>query len=259
MIHQRGRVLLIDDDSDMRWAMRNILTDAGFDVAEAEAGKPGLEIATCRTPDTVLLDMWMPDVGGDEVLRCLQRFDSDLPVIVVTAHGSIAGAVAAIREGAYEYITKPFCNEHLVNTVRRAVARRSVANATLATGVRAAITAVMGSGAAIQSLADQIEAVALTDYSVVIHGETGTGKEVVARSLHQFSQRAGRPLVIVDCGAITETLTDSEFFGHEKGAYTGASARHCGWFEVAAKGGTIFLDEIGNLSMGGQKAAAANA
>lgn len=253
-MHQSATVLLIDDDQDMRWAMRNILADAGFAVAEAEGGGSGLELATCRLPDAVLLDMRMPGLSGDEVLRRFQRIDPGLPIIVVTAHGTISGAVSAIRDGAFEYITKPFRNEHLVNTVQKAVARRSVACLTSATGLRAAITTIMGPGPSIQTLISQIEAVVSTDYSIVIRGETGVGKEVVARSLHQHSRRAGRPLVIVDCGAISETLTDNEFFGHEKGAYTGASERHCGCFEAAAKGGTIFLDEIGNLAPTGQKA-----
>jgi two-component system nitrogen regulation response regulator GlnG len=247
-------ILVIDDDQDMRWAMRNILRDAGFNVAEAEAGGAGLEIAACAAPDAVVLDMMMPGIAGDEMLRRLQRLDQGLPVIIVTAHGSISGAVGAIREGAFEYITKPFCNEHLVTVVQRAVARRSDLRPAPAAGVRASLAAAMGRGPAILKLADQIEAVAQTDYSVVIQGETGAGKEVVARSLHRHSRRAGKPLVVVDCGAIAETLTDSEFFGHEKGAYTGANGRHRGWFEVAANGGTIFLDEIGNLSSTGQKA-----
>jgi len=254
LTRQSATILLIDDDQDMRWAMRNILADAGFAVAEAEGGGSGLEIATCRLPDAVLLDVQMPGLSGDEVLCRFRRIDPDLPIIFVTAHGTISGAVSAIRDGAFEYITKPFRNEHLVNTVQKAVARRSVARPTSATGLRAAITAIMGQGPSIQSLISQIEAVVSTDYSIVIRGETGVGKEVVARSLHQHGRRGGRPLVVVDCGAISETLTDNEFFGHEKGAYTGASERHCGCFETAAKGGTIFLDEIGNLAPTGQKA-----
>ncbi|WPP03074.1 sigma-54 dependent transcriptional regulator (plasmid) [Methylocella tundrae] len=251
---QRATVLLIDDDRDMRWAMRNILADAGFDVAEAEGGRSGLDRVVRAAPDAVVLDMRMPDLGGDEVLRRLHRHDQGLPVIIVTAHGSISGAVGAIREGAFEYLTKPFRNDHFVNAVQRAIARRGEAPASSAVGIRATIKEAMGQGPAVESLIDQIEAVAETDYSVVIQGETGAGKEVVARNLHRYSRRAGRPLVVVDCGAIAETLTDTEFFGHEKGAYTGAVARHRGWFEVAANGGTIFLDEIGNLSMTGQKA-----
>ena len=250
---QHAMILLIDDDSDMRWAMRNILADAGFSVAEAEAGGVGLEIASRRTPDTVLLDMRMPGLGGEEVLRRLRRLDPSLPVIIITAHGTISGAVSAVRDGAFDYLTKPFRNEHLLDTVQRAVARRNAAHS-VATGVRAAVTATMGQGPAIQKLAAQIEAVISTDYSVVIQGETGTGKELVACSLHRYGCRAAHPFVVVDCGAISEGLTDSEFFGHEKGAFTGAGDRRRGWFEAAANGGTVFLDEIGNLASTGQKA-----
>lgn len=251
---QRPTVLLIDDDQDMRWAMRHILVNAGFAVAEAEAGGAALELASRRTPDTVLLDMQMPGLDGDEVLRRLRRLAPNLPIIVVTGHGTIPGAVSAIQDGAFEYITKPFRNEHLVDTVQRAVSRKATTSRATGSGIGATLTGVMGQSEAIQSLVAQVEAVVSTNYSVIIQGETGTGKEVVACCLHQHSRRANRPLVIVDCGTIAETLINSEFFGHEKGAYTGASERHRGWFEVAANGGTIFLDEIGNLGPGGQKA-----
>ncbi len=247
-------VLLVDDDRDMRWVMRNILVDAGLNVVEADGGASGLDLATRRLPDAVLLDMRMPGLGGDEVLRRFQRIDPGLPVIVVTAHGTIPGAVGAIRDGAFEYITKPFRNTHLVETVQRAVMRRSVTRRATASGLNATIATIMGQSPAIQTLTAQIEAIAGTNYSVVIQGETGVGKEVVARKLHKYGPRANRPLVVVDCGAISETLTDNEFFGHEKGAYTGASERHIGCFEAAAEGGTIFLDEVGNLAPTGQKA-----
>jgi two-component system nitrogen regulation response regulator GlnG len=249
---QQPVVLVIDDDRNMRWVMRNVLSDAGFEVAEAEAGGIGLEVAARCRPHTVLLDMRMPDLGGDEVLKRLRSFDPDLPVIIVTAHGSISSAVSVTREGAFDFITKPFRNEHLVATVQRAVARRPLVSP--APGARAAVAAIMGQGPSIQRLADQIEAVVSTDYSVVIYGETGAGKEVVARALHQHGRRSAHPLVVIDCGAIVESLIDSEFFGHEKGAFTGAGARRYGCFEVAAGGGTIFLDEVGNLPANGQKA-----
>lgn len=249
---ERPTVLIIDDDQNMRWVVRDVLSDAGFDVAEAEAGEPGIEIATSCRPHTVLLDLRMPGIGGNEVLRRLRHLDPDLPVIIVTAHGSISNAVDATRDGAFDFITKPFRNENLVGTVQRAIARRPVGRPT--SGVRGAVTATMGQGPSIQKLADQIETVVSTDYSVIIYGETGAGKEVVARALHQYGPRSARPLVVMDCGAIVETLIDSEFFGHEKGAYTGAIARQQGCFELAANGGTIFLDEIGNLPAKGQKA-----
>jgi DNA-binding NtrC family response regulator len=187
-------------------------------------------------------------------LTFIGRQHKHLPVIVVTAHGTIPGAVEAIRTGAFEYITKPFRNERLLDVVRRAVSRHQASASPATADVRTAITSVMGQGVAVQLLVDQIEAVIGTDYSVLIRGETGAGKEVVAHCLHELGPRADHPLVVVDCGSVVDTLIDSEFFGHEKGAYTGAANRHRGWFEAAAKGGTLFLDEIGNLSATGQKA-----
>jgi DNA-binding NtrC family response regulator len=253
-MRQQPMALLVDDDRDMRWAMRNILADAGFEVAEADGGAPGLELAARQKPDVVLLDMRMLGLGGEEVLQRLKRLDPVLPVIIVTAHGSISGAVSAIRYGAFEYVTKPFRNEHLVQTVRRAVARQSAARRASAGGIGAALMAAMGQGPAIQTLIARVEAVVSTDYSVIIKGETGAGKEVVARNLHEHGPRAKHPLVVIDCGAIAESLTDSEFFGHEKGAFTGASERRRGSFESAANGGSIFLDEVGNLAPTGQRA-----
>ena len=248
-----GKVLVIDDDQDMRWAIRTILAQSGFTIAEAAAGPPGLQLASHTAPDAVLLDIEMPGMRGEEVLRRLRHQHKDVPVIILTAFGTIPGGIEAIRTGAFEYITKPFHNEWLVDVVRRAVLRHRAAPPQAACGVRAVITATMGSSPAIQSLVDQIEAVIATDYSVLIRGETGAGKEVVARCLHEKGPRARRPLAVVDCGSIVEGLTDSAFFGHEKGAFTGAVGRRCGWFEMAA-GGTVFLDEIGNLSPPGQKA-----
>jgi len=246
-------VLLIDDDKDMRWAISNILSAAGFAVAEAETGGIGLKIAGATAPDTVLLDMRMPGINGEEVLRKLHNLDPALPVIIITAHGTISGAVSAVRDGAFEYITKPFRNEHLLDAVKRAIARREIIRSTTS-GLESALLSAMGQSSIIRKLIAQINAVLSTDYSVVIQGETGAGKEVVARSLHRFGRRAARPLAVVDCGAITESLIDSEFFGHERGAFTGAVERRKGSFEGVADGGTIFLDEIGNLPTSGQKA-----
>jgi DNA-binding NtrC family response regulator len=238
----------------MRWAIRTILAETGLEVAEASAGEGGLELAARCEPDAVLLDIQMPGIDGEEVLRRLRHHQKDLPVIMVTAYGTIPGAVEAIRSGAFEYITKPFRNEILLDVVHRAVSRRRSGGSASTAQVRSAITSVMGHGAAVQLLVDQIETVIATNYSVLIRGETGAGKEVVARCLHEKGPRADHPLVVVDCGSVVDTLIDSEFFGHEKGAYTGAANRRLGWFETAARGGTLFLDEIGNLSPTGQKA-----
>lgn len=242
-------VLVIDDDRNMRWAVRTILEQSGFVITEAAAGSRGLEVAARCAPDAVVLDIEMPDMNGQEVLRHLRYRHRDVPVIVMTAFGTIPGAIAAIRTGAFEYLTKPFCNDLLVDAVRRAVARGRGSSK-----VRGTLTATMGASPAVHALADEVEAVIATDYSVLIRGETGAGKEVVARCLHERGPRAQRQLVVVDCGSLVESLIDSAFFGHEKGAYTGAAARRGGWFEAAAAGGTIFLDEIGNLSLAGQKA-----
>ena len=246
-------ILIVDDDRDMRWAMRNILSEAGFGVAESDGGGTALEQAAREPPAAVLLDMHMPGLSGDVVLRSLKRLNPRLPIIIVTAHGSIPGAVSAMQDGAFEYVTKPFRNDHLLETVRRAVAR-TPAPAPRPAGVGEALASVMGQGPAIRALIADMEAVISTDYSVVIGGETGSGKEVVASHLHEYGPRAKKPLVVVDCGAIAETLTGSEFFGHEKGAFTGASEKHLGYVDAAANGGTIFLDEVGNLSVAGQMA-----
>ena len=255
MEDRQGTVLVIDDDRDMRWAIRNILADTGYAVMEADGGAAALEIANRRPLDAVLLDYRMPGISGGEVLRHFRHLDKGLPVIMLTAHGTIPGAIDAIRTGAFEYVTKPFRNDGLIDVVRRAVGRRRATTASLPTsGVRNTITEVMGHSSPIQKLIDQIEAVVATDYSVLIRGETGTGKEVVAHCLHQQGPRAANPLVVVDCGSIVETLIDSDFFGHERGAFTGAANRRRGWFEAAANGGALFLDEVGNLSSGGQKA-----
>ena len=253
----QSTILIVDDDRDMRWAIRNILSEAGFSVAESDGGGTALQQAARDPPAAVLLDMHMPGLSGEVVLRSLKRLNPELPIIIVTAHGSIPGAVSAMQDGAFEYVTKPFKNDCLLETVRRAVARATTASRPKMqppVGVGAALAAVMGSGPAIQALIADVEAVVSTDYSVVIGGETGSGKEVVASLLHEYGPRAKRPLVVVDCGAIAETLTGSEFFGHEKGAFTGASERHRGFIDAAASGGTIFLDEVGNLSVAGQMA-----
>ena len=250
----KSKILIVDDDCDTRWAVRNVLADAGFEVEESDGGGAALGQAAHDPPAVVLLDMHMPGLSGDVVLRSLKRLDPRLPIIVVTAHGTIPAAISAIREGAFEYVTKPFRNDYLVETVRRAVARATVAQPAIREGVGSALGAIMGQGAAIQALIADVKAVASTEYSVLICGETGSGKEVVARTLHEYGPRAKQLLVVVDCGAIAELLTGSEFFGHEKGAFTGASERHRGYIEEAANGGTIFLDEVGNLSPTGQKA-----
>jgi DNA-binding NtrC family response regulator len=246
MLNPRPTVLMIDDNEDMRWMVRRIGSKAGFDVAEAVNGGHGLEIVAGGVPiaDAVLLEMRLPDCGGEEMLHRLRQLDQHLPVIALTAEGSIAGAPKAAETGAFEYLTKPFRDEQVAAAVRRAIAHRQAHRETIDGG----LAAVMGHSAAIRRLADQLEAVLATDYSVLVLGETGAGKEVVAHALHERGPRRAKPFVAVDCGALTDSLVASELFGHERGAFTGAHARRRGRFELAAGGGTLFLDEIGNLS-----------
>ncbi len=242
-------VLIIDDDPDTRWLVSQLCDEAGFHVQEAPDGRRGLEIAkkAIPAPDAVLLDMRLPDAAGDEVLQRLKHLDRHLPIIVLTAYGSIPGALNAGRTGAFEYVTKPFQIEQLLAVLKRAVAQGRAARPQSGNGARVELNARMGESAVIGRLIDQVETVIASDYSVLLVGETGTGKELVARILHEHGPRHGKPFIAVDCGALVDGLVDSEFFGHERGAFTGAIERRRGRFELAA-GGTLLLDEIGNLS-----------
>jgi two-component system nitrogen regulation response regulator GlnG len=238
----------------MRWALRTILSEVGLSVMEADSGPSGLEVAARSPLAAVLLDMRMAGPSGEEVLTRLKQQSEGLPIIVITGYGTIAGAVDAIRAGAFDYLTKPFDNDAVVSVVKSAIAQRPGPSEPPASGLREAVVGLMGHSAAIQDLITQMEVVIGTDYSVLISGETGTGKEIVAQALHRHGPRTARPFVVFDCGSIAEALVDSEFFGHERGAYTGATERRRGRFEMAAEGGTIFLDEIGNLCAVGQQA-----
>jgi DNA-binding NtrC family response regulator len=254
MINAQSSVLIIDDDQDIRWALRTILSRNGLATIEADAGPRGLEVAARNAPAAVLLDLRLPGLAGEEVLARLRHQCQDLPVIVITGYGTITGAVDAIRAGAFDYLTKPFDNDAVVAAVKRAIAQRPVVARPANGNIRECVTGQMGDGVAIQNLVTQMEMVLDTDYSVLIVGETGTGKEIVAQSLHRHGPRTARPFIVFDCGSIVDALVDSEFFGHERGAFTGANERRRGRFEIAADGGTIFLDEIGNLCAVGQQA-----
>lgn len=254
MARAPAAILIIDDDQDMCWALRAILGDIGFPVVAVGTGVAGLEIAMQAEPVAVLLDMQMPGLGGDEVMTRLQRQSRAIPIIVITGYGSIPGAIDTIRAGAFDYLTKPFDNDTVVAAVRRAIAQRSAGASSPDGDLWETVTSLMGHGPAIQSLIAKMELVINTDYSVLILGETGTGKELVAQALHRHGPRRSRPLVVLDCGTVVETLVDSELFGHERGAYTGAAERKRGRLELAADSGTIFLDEIGNLCLVGQQA-----
>jgi len=247
----KHRILIADDDESGRSGLAALLTMWGYEVQEAVDGKDALERAPAFRPSVVVADMIMPVIDGIGLLKPLAAAVPEAAVILLTAHGSIETAVSAMREGAYDYMTKPVDPRRLRVLVEKAVEKVQVNKEV--TVLRRQLKESRGLGPLLgvsptmQEVYRLIEMAAPSPAPVLIMGETGTGKELVARTIHQMSQRAKGPFVAVNCSAIPETLLESELFGHEKGAFTGAMARRPGYFELA-DGGTIFLDEIGDLA-----------
>ncbi|MFQ5896207.1 MAG: sigma-54-dependent transcriptional regulator [Nitrospinota bacterium] len=244
------RALVVDDEREAHHALSAVLEQVGFEVTTALSGGEALKQLLGFPFSVVLLDVRMPRPDGMEVLRRIKQQQPELPVIMMTAYGDVKTAVAAMKMGAQDFITKPIDLEEIAFSVQRAtrvlsVRRRPAPPTGTAAGPQG-LVAAMGLSAAIRQLDATADRVAQTDFSVVIQGETGTGKELVARAIHERSRRRGRPLVCVDCGAIPSELAESEFFGHTKGAFTGAHDYRQGHFYHANKG-TLFLDEISNL------------
>ncbi|HEU4367108.1 MAG TPA: sigma-54 dependent transcriptional regulator [Methylomirabilota bacterium] len=242
-------ILIVDDEPAIQKALRDVLEDEGYRVRAVGSGPDALKAVSDETPDLVFLDIWMPRMDGLETLAALRRLRPEAPVVIISGHGTIETAVKATRLGAYDFIEKPLSLEKTLVTVSRALehGRLERENAAL----RAQLderTEIIGDSEAIQSLREQIATAAPTSGRVLIHGENGSGKELVARAIHARSARHDRPFVEVNCAAIPEELIESELFGHERGAFTGATARRRGKFE-AADSGTLFLDEIGDMSL----------
>src|SRR5512138_3025727 len=250
-----GRVLVVDDQKNMRATTAIVLREAGHVVEEAEDGAAAIQRVQQEAFDVVLTDLRMPAVDGMEVLREAQRLAPETQVIVMTAYGTIESAVEAIRLGAYDFLAKPFKEDELLLRVAKALEkRRLVGEVSLLAGEfrrRYGYEHIVGRSSAIQELLDRVVRVAPTDATVLISGESGTGKELVARALHVASRRGERPFVPVNCAAITETLLESELFGHAKGSFTGATRARRGLFEEA-NGGTLFIDEVGETAPGFQ-------
>ena len=250
-----ARILIADDEAKIRKVMSLLLRSEGYETLAVENGAAAVREATRFQPDVALLDQQMPDMPGMEALKQIKSGLPGAVAIIVTAHGSVSLAVSAIKEGAYDFIEKPFDNDQLLLTVRRALDYKSLSgelhqlkkrfDETLSFGQ------IIGSSAQLQQVMAQVRKVAATAVTVLILGESGTGKELVARSVHNLSPRSDRPLVTLNCGAIPLTLIESELFGHEKGAFTDAKEAHQGVFEQA-DGGTLFLDEIGELPLEAQ-------
>ena len=248
----KPRVLVVDDEERMASVVAMALARAGYECETCTGGDAALAAVDARGADVVVTDWRMPGMDGIELLRRLHAKRPALPVILITAHGSVPSAVAAMREGAFDYLTKPFDNDELRALVGRALdlLRLERENRYLKQEVasRYAPDAMVAESARSKELLDLVRRVAPSKATVLIQGESGTGKELVARLLHYWSDRVGQPFVAVNCKAFAEGVLESELFGHEKGAFTGAAASRAGCFE-RAQGGTLFLDEIGEVSL----------
>ncbi|MEX2596486.1 MAG: sigma-54 dependent transcriptional regulator [Salibacteraceae bacterium] len=249
-----AKILIIDDEKPIRSTLRDILEYEKIEVAEAEDGRKGVEQFKKETYDAVLCDIKMPGMDGIEVLEKLQLIDSDVPVIMISGHGTIETAVDALKLGAYDYIQKPPDLNRLLVAVRNALDRKTLVkesrNLKKKAGEKAS-SPIIGSSQAIMEIKSMIDRVAPTEARVLITGSNGVGKELVASQLHKKSGRNKAPFIEVNCAAIPSELIESELFGHEKGAFTSAIKQRIGKFEQAS-GGTLFLDEIGDMSLSAQ-------
>ncbi len=247
-------VLIVDDDQDLREILARLVRKEGFTPLTAADGGSALELLRLQGAEVMLADVHLPDRDGLELLQKAREMDADLPVIMITAYAGVNQAVAAMRAGAYDYLAKPFQHREVIRLLRRALEERQRRRGSETGPARdsgCCLRESMGPSDAVGRLITDVNRVAQSDFSVVILGETGSGKELVAAAIHRCSPRAAGPSVAVDCGAIPESLLESELFGYEKGAFTSADAKKVGKLEVA-RGGTLFLDEISNLPPGSQ-------
>ena len=246
-------ILIVDDEKNYLLILRAVLEEEGYEVLTAPNGQDALEIQRTADLDLILTDMKMPGMDGIQLLENIKAADSDLPVIMMTAHGTVDKAVEAMQKGAYSYVLKPFDNERLIIYVKKATAMFQVVKEYRR--LRDAVESqyrfgnIIGKSKPMRDVFETIQKVAPSNATVLIEGDSGTGKELVAKSIHFNSERRKKPYIAVNCSALAETLLESELFGHERGAFTGAVAMKKGRFELA-DGGTLFLDEIGELSPG---------
>jgi DNA-binding NtrC family response regulator len=250
-------LLVIDDDEASCRLIRATFKAEGFDVSMAHDGPAGVERASADAPDVVLLDIRLPGLDGLQVLERLKAAAPWMPVVMLTASRDLKTAVRATQLGAFDYLAKPIDHDEILGVVRRALETRALRlevedlRRRVNRDEAGTLAAQMGGSAAVKQLVEQVSIVAASNFTVLVLGETGTGKELVAQAIHRQSERRRQPLIALDCGAIPESLLESELFGHEKGAFTGAERRQAGRFQLA-QGGTCFLDEIGNLPLSPQ-------
>jgi len=236
---------VIDDDQSIRWVLEKALQKEGITVRTFEAGAPVLDALKRQQPDVILTDIRMPGMSGLELLEALGTQAADVPVIIMTAHSDLESAVASYRGGAFEYLPKPFDMDEAVRLTRRAIEHRR-RQRPAREGIEEQLPEIIGEAPAMQEVFRAIGRLSRSNITVLINGESGTGKELVARALHRHSPRANGPFVAINIAAIPKELLESELFGHEKGAFTGATVQRKGRFEQAS-GGTLFLDEIGDM------------
>jgi len=244
-------ILIVDDDHQLRQSFERLLAAEGYATLTASSGEAGVKLVREKSPDMVVMDVRMPGMNGLEAYAAMRAIDPRLPVIIMTAFGSTDVAIEATKMGAFDYVLKPFDIPEILDLIKKALEaarfmRTKVEMDGDVTGGTA--EAIVGASPAMREIYKAIGRAAPTDATVLIRGESGTGKELVARALYQHSERSGRPFLVINCVAIPETLLESELFGYEKGAFTGAGARRAGKIEQAS-GGTVFLDEIGDMPL----------
>lgn len=248
-------ILIVDDKSSMRKVLRQTLEGDPHQILEAEDGEKALDIVKTKHVDVIITDIKMPKVDGMTLLRMIKELDSEIVVIIMTAYGTIETAVEAMKLGAYDYITKPFSTEQVKLTVEKAVERQKLVyeNKYLREKLNDQYNykRIVGNSPSMQPVYELIDKVAPTDTAVLIRGDSGTGKELVAHAIHFNSRRKDKPFIKVNCAVLAEGVLESELFGHERGSFTGAAGKRIGRFELAS-GGSIFLDEIGDISLATQ-------
>ncbi|MEX1240481.1 MAG: sigma-54 dependent transcriptional regulator [Cyclobacteriaceae bacterium] len=264
------KILIIDDDKDLCFVLKRFLSKHGFEVIEATSGKAALEILENVEPDLILCDFRLEDMSGSSILKKIKEKNPSVPVIIITGYSNIKTAVEVMKLGAMDYVTKPLLPDEILLTIRKALSKTAEDKAVLAGGPAPGNTEedpaskddkfalqnakrhqesssyIFGDSADFKNILNQIDLVAPTNYSIIIYGESGSGKEVIAQEIHKRSRRSHKPFIAIDCGTLSRELAGSELFGHEKGSFTGAIGQKVGSFELA-NGGTIFLDEISNL------------
>ncbi|MEK7448102.1 MAG: sigma 54-interacting transcriptional regulator, partial [Planctomycetota bacterium] len=249
-------ILIVDDEKEMCWMLSNLLREEKYQPITAGNAQEALKAVNKTSPELILLDLRLPDLDGIEVLKKLKNLDRNLPVIMLTAYGDISSAAKAMKLGAVDYITKPFDNNGLLQLIKKTLQikylSREFKNLNLPLGDKLAIGEVMGNSPQIRHIFEQVMIVAPTNMTVILWGESGTGKELISQMIHHHSPRRDKPFIPIDCGTFPESLIESELFGHEKGAFTGAETSKEGRFELA-EGGTIFLDEINSLTESTQR------